>query len=322
MLTFLDPKAKKCIFLGYGDHVKGYRLFDESRSRVLHSRDVQFDEFGQGMSDQNDGPGFAKPVMKKELHVPKEKHESEDAAEQEEEDSTGDDDVTEDEDVAEEPVAGEPELRRSQRERRKPNYYGEWVNTAKSEPREPETMQDVLQSPDKSKWMEAMEKEMSSLHDNDVWDLVELPKDRKAVGSKWVFKQKTDAEGSVVRHKARLVAQGYSQKFGLDYDETFCPVVRFESIRTVIALAAQHELQLQQMDVTTAFLNGELQEEVYMKQPEGFAAQGKEKLVCKLRRSIYGLKQSPRCWNTVLNRKLKEMGFAQTAGDPCIYTCL
>ena len=142
------------------------------------------------------------------------------------------------------------------------------------------------------------------------------------MGSKWVFKQKTDAEGSVVRHKARLVAQGYSQKFGLDYDETFCPVVRFESIRTVIALAAQHELQLQQMDVMTAFLNGKLQEEVYMKQPEGFVAQGKENLVCRLKRSIYGLKQSPRCWNTVLNRKLQEMGFAQTAGDPCIYTSL
>ena len=147
--------------------------------------------------------------------------------------------------------------------------------------------------------MSAMEKEMKSLHENKVWNLVELPKDRKVVGSKWVFKQKVGANGSVERYKARLVAQGFSQKFGLDYDETFCPVVRFESVRTVIALAVQNGLKLHQLDVATAFLNGELDEEIFMKQPEGFAVKGQEHLVCRLNRSIYGLKQSPRCWITV-----------------------
>ena len=145
--------------------------------------------------------------------------------------------------------------------------------------------------------MTAMKEEMKSVQENDVWDLVELPKDRKAVGSKWVFKVKTASDGSIERYKARLVAQGFSQKYGLDYDETFSPVVRPESIRTVIALAVKKGLKLHQMDVTTAFLNGELEEEVYMKQPEGFVADGQEHLVCKLRKSIYGLKQSPRCWN-------------------------
>ena len=116
-----------------------------------------------------------------------------------------------------------------------------------------------------------------------------------------------------------MVAQGFSQTFGDDYDETFSPVARFESIRTVIALAAKYGLKLHQMDVTTAFLNGDLKEEVYMQQPEGFVEKGKEHLVCKLRRSIYGLKQSPRCWNSVLDSKLKSMGFEQTMGDPCIY---
>ncbi|CAB4008956.1 Hypothetical predicted protein, partial [Paramuricea clavata] len=142
---------------------------------------------------------------------------------------------------------------------------------------------------------------------------------RKAVGSKWVFRVKTDADGTVETHKARLVAQGFSQTFGDDYDETFSPVARFESVRTVIALAAQHGLKLHQMDVTTAFLNGDLKEEVYMKQPEGFIEKGKEQLVCRLRRSIYDLKQSPCCWNSVLDRKLKNMGFVQTTDDPCIY---
>jgi hypothetical protein len=118
---------------------------------------------------------------------------------------------------------------------------------------------------------------------------------------------------------ARLVAQGFSQTFDDDYDETFSPVARFESVRTVIALAAQYGLKLHQMDVTTAFLNGDLKEEVYMKQPEGFIEKRNEHLVCRLRRSIYGLKQSPRCWNYVLDRTLKNMGFVQTTGDPCIY---
>ena len=137
-----------------------------------------------------------------------------------------------------------------------------------------------------------------------------------------MFKLKTIDDGSVERHKARLVVQGFSQKFRLHYDETFCPVVRFESVRTVIALAAQQELQLQQMDVTTAFLNGELQEEFYMKRPKVFIVKGKKHLVFKLNKSIYGLKQSPRRWNEVLDDKLKQMGFAQTTGDHCIYTAV
>ena len=117
---------------------------------------------------------------------------------------------------------------------------------------------------------------------------------------------------------AHLIAQYFSQTFGDNYDETFSPVVRFESVQTVIALAAQHGLKLYQMNVTTAFLNGTHKEEIYMKQPEGFAKKRKEHLVCRLRRSIYGLEQSPRCWNSVLDRKLKEMGFVQSTGDPCI----
>ena len=130
-----------------------------------------------------------------------------------------------------------------------------------------------------------MQAEMDSLAQNDVW---------KVVGSKWVFKKKVGADGKVEHFKARLVAQGFTQKYGDDYDETFCPVVRLESLRTMLALAVQHDLELHQVDVTTAFLNGTLEEEVFMKQPEGFIVPGSEKLVCRLKKSIYGLKQSPR----------------------------
>ena len=140
------------------------------------------------------------------------------------------------------------------------------------------------------------------------------------VGCKWVFKKKSDAEGKVERYKTRLVAQGFAQKYGQDYDETFCPVVWFESVRTVIALAAKYGLKLHQMDITTAVLNGDLKESIYMKQPEGCAVKGKEKLVCKLKKSLYGLKQSPRCWNEALHKHLKKVGFEQTNSDPCVYT--
>ena len=110
------------------------------------------------------------------------------------------------------------------------------------------------------------------------------------------------------------------QKPGVDYDETFCPVIRFESVRTVIALTAKHDLKLHQLDITTAFLNGELNEDIYMKQPEEFEVKGKEHLVCKLNRSLYGLKQSPRCWNETLNSQLKKMHSKPLENDPCIYT--
>jgi hypothetical protein len=123
----------------------------------------------------------------------------------------------------------------------------------------------------------------------------------------------------IERHKACLVAQGYSQKPGQDYKETFPPVVRFESLRTIIAFALQKGLKIHQMDVETAFLNGELSERIYMKQPEGFVKKGIEMQVCKLNNSIYGLKQSPCCWNHALDTQLKRMGFNQTKSDPCVY---
>lgn len=190
---------------------------------------------------------------------------------------------------------------------------------AKGQVQEAHTVEGVLSTPEKAHWLKAMENEMKSLQENDVWELVQLPSGRKPVGSKWVFKVKTDENGKVERYKARLVAQGFTQKFGADYDETFSPVVRLESLRTLIALSVQQGLQLHQVDVTTAFLNGKLEEEVFMSQPEGFVTKGREHLVCRLKKSLYGLKQSPRCWNTALDQLLKEIGFVQSESDPCIY---
>ena len=305
-----DAKARKCIMLGYGTETKAYRLYDIERKKVFFSRDVVFNENVNGIekesvSNDSDTRFVQIKCSDEEDHTESFNEEEEQESLQEEQESLQEED-------------SDTGLRRSSRERRKPDYYGVRVTVADTSG-DPTSLKEALASSDKTKWVNAMEKEMESLHVNEVWDLVELPKDKKTVGSKWVFKTKRSANGTVERHKARLVAQGYSQRYGQDYDETFSPVVRFESLRTVIALAVQNSLKLCQMDVTTAFLNGELKEEVYMKQPEGYAIKGKENLVCKLKKSIYGLKQSPRCWNSALDCHLKKMGFKQAAGDPCIY---
>nr|CAN64237.1 hypothetical protein VITISV_042666 [Vitis vinifera] len=141
-----------------------------------------------------------------------------------------------------------------------------------------------------------MKDEMSSMRCNDVWDLFELPNGVKTIGCKWVFKTKKDSSGNVERYKVRLVAKGFNQKEGIDYTETFSPVSKKDSLRIILALVAHFDLELQQMDVKTASLNGELEEEVYMKQPEGFPSSDGEQLVCKLKKSIYGLKQASRQW--------------------------
>ena len=292
----LDSKTSKCILVGYGSVQKGYRLYNREAQKILHSRDVKFDE-GEKVTQQ--------VVLEEEAEAPTRKVDTLVESLDEEESDT------------EEERVAETEPRKSSRERRPTDFYGQRVNLSMHA--EPTTLEEARSSPEKQEWNQAMEKEMKSLKDNDVWELTALPPGKKAIGSKWVYKVKTGGDGSIERYKARLVAQGFNQKYGSDYDETFCPVVRQESLRTLIALSTQNGLLLHQVDVTTAFLNGTLEEEVYMRQPKGFIRSGEENLVCKLSKSIYGLKQSPRCWNSTLDAQLGKMGFKQTKSDPCIY---
>ena len=184
---------------------------------------------------------------------------------------------------------------------------------------EPKTLREARKRPDASKWLAAAQEEMNSLMEHETWSLTKLPPGRKIVGSKWVFKVKLDENGEAARYKCRLVAQGYTQAQGVDYHETFAPVARFGSIRTLLATAAQRRMHVHQMDVHTAFLTGKLDEDIYMSQPEGFVVEGKEEQVCHLHRSLYGLKQSPRCWNRELNCHLIDSGFKQSKADPCVY---
>ncbi|KAD2393217.1 hypothetical protein E3N88_40194 [Mikania micrantha] len=184
---------------------------------------------------------------------------------------------------------------------------------------EPTTYRDAMSKPDFDKWQEAMNIEMQSMYDNQVWELVTPPLKSKVVGSKWVFKKKTDMHGNLDTYKARLVAKGFTQTQGVDYDETFSPVAMLKSIRILFAIAAYYDYEIWQMDVKTAFLNGYLEEDVHMEQPEGFVDPKHPNKVCKLKKSIYGLKQASRSWNHRFDDEIKKFGFIKNADEACVY---
>ncbi|CAI7757919.1 unnamed protein product [Closterium sp. NIES-53] len=168
-----------------------------------------------------------------------------------------------------------------------------------------------------SPWKKAMESELKSIEENGTWELVELPEGRKAITSKWLFKIKSDADGNIERYKSRLVAKGYQQKEKVDYKELFAPVVKPTTLRTLLAGATIKRWVVKQMDVTTAFLNGILEEEIFMAQPEGFDdGSGR---VWKLKRALYGLKQAPRQWYLKLREVLEEIGFTPSSADHSLF---
>ncbi|XP_071902745.1 uncharacterized protein [Coffea arabica] len=169
----------------------------------------------------------------------------------------------------------------------------------------PQRLSEALEYPG---WRAAMEEEMMTLDNNGTWDLVHLPTGKKPIGCKWVFAVKVNPDGSVSRLNARLVAKGYTQTYGVDYSDTFSPVAKLTSIRLFISLAATNNWPLYQLDVKNAFLHGDLQEEVYMEQPPGFVAQGESGKVCRLRKSLYDLKQSPRTWFGRFSEVVQEFG--------------
>ena len=165
-----------------------------------------------------------------------------------------------------------------------------------------------------------MQEEMQSLEKNGTWDVVPLPKQKKVVRCKWIFKRKKGlSPNEPPRFKARLVAKGFSQIPGIDYNDVFSLVVKHSSIRAFFGIVAMHDLELEQLDVKTAFLHGELEEEIYMDQPEGFVVNGKEDLVCKLKRSLYGLKQSPRQWYKRFDSFMLAHEFKRSQYDSCVY---
>ena len=244
----LDKKTEKLRFVGYSNTKKGYRLYDEGKKRTVVRRDVVFNEkeFGVLKLEKRNSVG-----SEVEINV-----------------------NSYDETVLDRPV----------RVKRSPVRYGydEYADIMSENVRhsayvanlEPVTIEEALSGPNKEDWKKALDDEITALQKRKTWDYVKLPEGRTTIGCRWVLKTKYKADGSVERYKARLVAKGYAQKYGIDYNETFSPVVRFSSIRTLLAFALQNSMYVHQMDVVTAFLNGELDEEIFMEQPEGYVVPG------------------------------------------------
>jgi hypothetical protein len=180
------------------------------------------------------------------------------------------------------------------------------------------TYAEAMAGPHKTQWLDAMNDEIKAMAENNVWELVDPPNGARLIQTRWVLRIKRKPDRSIDRFRARLVAKGYSQRAGYDYEDTFSPVARFDTVRLLMALATLHKLSVQQLDIKTAFLHGELKETIYMAQPIGFDDQSGR--ACLLNRSLYGLKQSPRCWNEKLTNYLAETGWTETNADPCLFT--
>ncbi|KAM1516880.1 hypothetical protein ACFX10_015793 [Malus domestica] len=215
------------------------------------------------------------------------------------------------------PHENEDQVRRSSRGQIPSTKYSSSEYIMLTNYGEPKTYEEAKAHNDSDKWMKAMESEMDSLLKNETYELVELPKGRKALKNRWVFKLKRD--DNMTRYKARLVVKGFGQKKEVDFDEIFSPVVKMTSIQVILGMAASMDLELEQLDVKTAFLHGNLEYEIYMEQPKGFEVKGKETLVCKLKKSLYGLKQAPRQWNRKFNSFMVSNGYKRTHADFCVY---
>jgi histone deacetylase 1/2 len=164
-----------------------------------------------------------------------------------------------------------------------------------------------------------MKDEYNALLNNNTWTLTNLPSDRKVIGCKWVFRIKQNPDGSILKYKARLVAKGFHKQHGFDFTETFSPEVKPITVRTVLTIAISRQWHITQLDVNNAFLNGILEEEVYMQQPPGFVSSD-PKLLCKLNKALYGLKQAPRAWFERLNSALHNLVFVSSRCDPSLFT--
>lgn len=304
----LGPKSDKCNFVGYPKETKGYYFYKPSENKVVVARTGIFLE-REFVSKGNSG----RKVELEEIREPQNIIEPELEREQEPQEI-----------VESEPAQITQGIRRSGRTRQEPErYYGYLVtqngDVMLIDQDEPASYQEAMNGPDSEKWLEAMKSEMDSMYTNQVWTLVDPPEGVKPIGCKWVFKKKTDMDGNVQTYKGRLVAKGFKQIQGVDYDETFSPVAMVKSIRILLAIAAFYDYEIWQMDVKTAFLNGNLLEDVYMTQPEGFVTPKDAGKVCKLQRSIYGLKQASRSWNLRFDEAVKEFGFIKNEDEPCVY---
>ncbi|KAJ9552008.1 hypothetical protein OSB04_016053 [Centaurea solstitialis] len=279
----LKPKSDKCFFVRYPRTTVGYYFYNPEENKVFVARNGKFLE-ENFLSSGNTRKDVDLQVVDEENTTPIVEPEIQ----------------HENVEPQSEPIeeVQTQDLRRSSRVRQEPDrYLGFLVSQDNGDLNEPTSYGEAVSGN----------------------ELTDLPQHFRAVGCKWVFKKKTDMDGNVHTFKARLVAKGFTQTHGIDYDETFSPVAMLKSIRILMAISAYFNYEIWQMDVKTAFLNGKL-EDVYMEQPEGFIDTKNPNKVCKLLKSIYGLKQASRSWNLHFDERIKEFGFTKSEFEPCVYT--
>jgi len=210
-------------------------------------------------------------------------------------------------------------LRRSERIRSKPKHLEDYavlaLNVEAFLDDVPKTFEEIESRDDKEKWNQAIQEEIIALESNNTWELVKLPVGKRPIDSKWIFKIKPDNEGRQEHYKARLVIKGCSQRKGFDYEEIYAPVARLTTIRTLLAIILEEDLFAYQMDVKNAFLHGTLK--IYMKIPSGYKC--RQDFVCKLRKTLYGLRQAPRAWNETFDNFVRSLGLKNSETDKCLY---
>lgn len=307
-------------FVGYDPQRKGWKCCDPVTGKFYTSRNVVFNEASSWWTSAEDI--VQEPSKDKKEIIPESSHVNLELKEQDSE--NGGEEGTEGEWPAETHVeeqnedcaTGSAPLRRSKRVRKPHARYANTALIEDSNILEPQTFEEAVGNPE---WVKAMAEEIEALERNQTWDLVPKPLNTKPISCKWVYKLKQRTDGTVERFKARLVARGFSQQYGLDYDETFSPVAKLTTVRVLLALAASKDWNLWEMDVKNAFLHGELDREIYIDQPLGFQSQDYLEHVCKLRKALYWLKQAPRAWYGKIVEFLTHSGYYVTHADSSLF---
>ncbi|GJT62784.1 retrovirus-related pol polyprotein from transposon TNT 1-94 [Tanacetum coccineum] len=308
-LTKFDPKSYEDVFLGYSQNSKAYIILNKQTMKVEESLNVTFDE--------TPPPPKTSPLEDDELveeeaiEVSKTKPISNDL----EDISLENNQIVNIKESKTHPlenVIGNLNQRTLRSQAQDKSNFFCFISTI-----EPKNINEALKD---ENWVMAMQEELNQFKTNDVWELVPNPMDMTIIGTKWVYRNKLDENGVVTRNKARLVAQGYNQQEGIDYDETYAPVARLESIRILLAYACALDFKLYQMDVKSAFLNGFINEEVYVAQPPGFIDFAKPNYVYRLKKALYGLKQAPKAWYDRLKAFLIKHDYSMGMVDNTLFT--
>lgn len=358
------PRSVPCVFLGYPSGTKGYRLLNLKTMQIFNSRHVTFHEEIFPLNEDA-VKSYAQPLPTLMPQSRNTLYEEELEMDTNNEVDRTEDDVHETEaEVNQSPLNNDSNeesgrqqlLRKSTRTSKQPDWLKDFVTPTSKTAMSAATITPQLvsshfncflativpqtdptffhQAVKLPHWVEAMNAELQALEENKTWEVTTLPTNRKAIGCKWIYKTKFKADGSIDKHKARLVILGYKQTYGIDYVETFAPVAKMTTVRALLAVAAMKEWHVHQLDVSNAFLNGELEETVYMMMPQGYNGYGSriseslttaesknvQQLVCRLKKALYGLRQASRQWHHKLSVTLVSIGFSHSKSDYSLYS--